>query len=183
MKRSILVAIATLALGVAASAAQAGSDHRGDRRHDRDNDRGYARVVDVKPIYEQVRYRVPVQHCWDERREYRGRNGGDAGAAIVGGVAGAMIGNAIGRGENRAAATVGGAVAGAIIASELADDGHRHRGRYEVVRRCETRHEERWDRRVAGYRVTYVYDGRRATTRLAYDPGKRLRLSDARRWG
>jgi uncharacterized protein YcfJ len=192
MNNRILAGFAALVLGATALTAQAGD--RGDRdydddrngrydrdwddhRHHRDHDRR-ARVVDVDPIYQRVRYTVPVEHCWDERARYRG-DADRAGAAIVGGAVGAVIGHRIG--EGRDVATVAGAIAGAAIGSELAADGRKLRHGY--VRRCEVRHEERFDRRVVAYRVTYVHRGRRDVARLAYDPGRYVEIADIRRRG
>jgi uncharacterized protein YcfJ len=85
---------------------------------------------------------------------------------------------------DRAAGTVGGALIGAAVGSEIARDRGDYRdGRREVVRRCETREEERWDHQVVAYRVSYVYNGRRDVVRLAYDPGRWFRVDDARRHG
>lgn len=183
MNNRILIGLATVVLGAAAAGAQAGDRHRHD--HDRarghDRDRGYAEVLRVEPIVERVRYMVPVEHCWDEQRAYRT---GPNGAAIAGGVAGAVIGNHIGRDANRPVATIAGAVIGAAIGSQIDRDSRDHRrARHETVRRCETRHEERWDRRVVAYRVSYVYRGRHDVVRLAYDPGRRFRVDDVRRYG
>lgn len=180
MKTRTLIA-ATLALGAAAF-AQAG-DYRGYDEHgrgrDRDRDDRYARVVDVDPIVERVRYTVPVEQCWDEEHVVRG---GANGAAIVGGVVGAALGSHIGRGADRPASTVAGAVIGAVVGSQVARDG-RQPARREIVRRCETSYEERWDEHVVGYRVAYLYRGRHDITRLAYDPGRWVRIEDARRRG
>ena len=97
------------------------------------------------------------------------------GATIVGGAVGALIGNSIGHGDGRAVATVGGAVAGAVVGNQLARNS-RPVARYEEVQRCRTVHEERFERRVAAYRVTYLYSGRRVITRLAQDPGRFVRV-------
>lgn len=179
MNRKILIGLTTLALG-AAAAAQAGNG----RGHDRDyHDRGMARVVHVQPMVERVRYSVPVEQCWDEHRVRRD-GGGNASGAIVGGVVGAMLGSSVAHGSDRGAATVGGALIGAAIGSQVGDDRRGYREPRHVVRQhCEVRHETRWDERVVGYRVTYVYNGRRDVTRLSYDPGRYFRLADARRWG
>jgi uncharacterized protein YcfJ len=74
---------------------------------------------------------------------------------------------------------VGGAVLGAAVGNEIGKNGrHDYREpRYEEVQRCSTRYEERFDERVAGYRVTYDYNGRRQVTRLPYDPGRYLRVA------
>ena len=176
MNSRILATGAAIALALS-QAAVADHDHgrgRGERGWDRDRDDAYARVIDVQPLYEQVRYSVPVESCWVEGRE-RGYSDRTS-AAIVGGAVGALIGNNIGRGEGRRAATVGGAFVGAVLGSEAARRYARG-PRYEEVQRCQTRYEERFDERVAGYRVTYVYDGRRGVTRLPYEPGRYIRVA------
>jgi uncharacterized protein YcfJ len=182
MNNRILTGLATLVLGVVAASAGAGErDSRGwDHDHGHDRDRGYAQVLHVDPILERVRFSVPVEHCWNEQVAYRsGPNGG----AIIGGVLGAAVGSNIGRGADRPATTVAGAVIGAVIGNQVARDRDDRRERYENVRRCETRYEERWDQRVVAYRVSYIYRGRHDVVRLAYDPGRRVRMDDVRRRG
>jgi uncharacterized protein YcfJ len=175
----ILSGIAALVLGAVSLAAEAGDRH--GRDHDRDRDRGRddrrARVVQVEPIFERVRYSVPVEHCWNER-ERHGHTTSRNGAAIAGGVLGAVIGNQIG--DGRGVATVAGAIAGAAIGSEIGRDGGRN-AHYRNVRRCEVRHEARFEQRVVAYRVTYVHRGHRDVTRLAYDPGRYVDIGDIRR--
>src|SRR5687767_14832755 len=96
-------------------------------KHDRYN-RGhhaeydYARVVDVDPIYRQVRVSVPRRECWNETRYEEVRYSRDrrsehraAGPMILGGVIGAAIGNQIGSGDGRRAATVAGAIIGSAV--------------------------------------------------------------------
>ena len=176
MNSRILAAGAALALAL--SQAALADPGRGDRGRGRDWDSGrdsdaYARVIGVEPVFERVRYSVPVEDCWVESR-YRG-SPDKTSAAIVGGAVGALIGNNIGRGDGRRAATLGGAFVGAVLGSEAARGA---RGpRHEEVQRCQTRYEERFDERVAGYRVTYVYDGRRGVTRLPYEPGRYIRVA------
>jgi uncharacterized protein YcfJ len=178
----ILAVVATLALGAASLAAQAGNGHgRGnghDRHHHERGDR-QARVVHVEPIFERVRHVVPVEHCWNEReRHVRGAD--RHGAAIAGGVIGAVIGNQVG--DGRGVATVAGAIAGAAIGNELGRNGGRE-VRYRDVRHCEVRRETRVEERVVAYRVTYVHRGRRDVTRLAYNPGRYFDIGDLRRRG
>ena len=168
MNSRILVGIAVMALGAAAFAPVASAGHRG---YDR------ARVVQVEPLFERVRYTVPVEQCWDEERVRGGYRAGDPGAAIIGGAVGAVVGHTIARGDSRPIATLGGALVGAVLANE-ASRAHGYREvRTEIVRRCEVRHEERFEERIAAYRVTYVYNGRREFTRLSYDPGRYLEVS------
>lgn len=177
----ILAVVAALAMGAVSLGAQAGNKHGRGHGHDHHDDRGdrSARVVHVEPIYERVRHVVPVEHCWNERERHV--HGTDRnGAAIAGGVLGAVIGNQVG--DGRGVATVAGAIAGAVIGSEIGRDGRRD-VHYRDVRRCEVRRETRFEEHVVAYRVTYVHRGRRDVTRLAYNPGRYIDLSDLRRRG
>ncbi|MEO6366853.1 MAG: glycine zipper 2TM domain-containing protein [Steroidobacteraceae bacterium] len=184
MKSRIFAGVVAVAITAASGTALADNGrHLGNRNYDRgDRDADYARVVDVEPLVERVRYSVPVEQCWNEGRVRDGgyRNGSKTGAAIVGGVVGALFGNAVGgHGDSRQAATVGGAVLGAAVGNEIGKNRGRdyREPRYEEVQRCSTRYEERFDERIAGYRVTYDYNGRRQVTQLPYDPGRYLRVS------
>ncbi len=176
-----LAVVAALAHGAVSLGAQAGQGHGRGHDHDHRHDRGdrQARVVHVEPIYERVRHVVPVEHCWTERERHV--HGVDRhGAAIAGGVLGAVIGNQIG--DGRGVATVAGAIAGAAIGNEIGRDGRRD-VHYRDVRRCEVRRETHFQERVVAYRVTYVHRGRRDVTRLAYNPGRYIDVSDLRRRG
>jgi len=176
MNKNISRIGAALILAAVSAAASAGHD-RDDygRDHGRGPDRSYARVIAAEPIFEQVRYTVPVQSCWVEAREVGYSRPNSTGAAIVGGAVGALIGNSIGHGDGRAVATVGGAVVGAVVGREVARNANPS-PRYEQVERCRTVHEERFDRQVAGYRVTYVWSGRRSVVHLPQDPGRYVRV-------
>jgi uncharacterized protein YcfJ len=181
MNNRILIALGALVLGGAAATAQAGDHNRHRQERDRDRDR-YAEVVRVEPIVERVRYTVPVEQCWDEERIARS---GPDHHVIVGALIGAAIGKHVGEIHgDRAAGVVGGALIGAGVGSSIARDRGDYRdGRREIVRHCQTRDEERWDHRVVAYRVSYVYNGRHDVARLAYDPGRWVRLDEARRYG
>lgn len=171
MNSRILVGITVLAFGAASLSAQAGPPgHKKGHGYDQ------ARVVKVEPMIERVRYSVPVQQCWNEERAYAPARSDRTGAAIVGGAVGAIVGSAVGRGDTRTVATLGGAALGAAVGSELARKDHRG-PRYETVQHCRTRHEQRVEERVTAYRVTYVYNGRRETTRMSYDPGRYVRVA------
>jgi uncharacterized protein YcfJ len=92
-------------------------------------------------------------------------------------VIGAAIGNQIGHGDGRRAATAAGAIIGAGIGNNQAQ---RRAGypppREYTVQRCETRYHDEWQERTDGYRVTYLYHGRRQVTELPYRPGDRIRV-------
>ncbi len=80
--------------------------------------------------------------------------------------------------SGRKAATAAGAVIGAGIGHQ---QGMRRYGAVAApqpytVQRCETRYHDEYQERVDGYRVTYVYHGRRQVTQLPYRPGERIRV-------
>lgn len=159
----------------------------------------YADVVDVRPVYREVRYSEPRRECWTERESYvveehrhgprHGRRHG-GGDALVGGVIGGVIGNQLGRGGSdgaRAGATIAGAIIGSAVANEASASAARHRRHHShrprtVVRetrpveRCRTVDDVRYEERLQHYDVTYRYEGRTFTTRLPRDPGPRLEL-------
>jgi uncharacterized protein YcfJ len=195
-KMMAILAAAALTVGSAGAFAQ---DHRYDDRPDRYDDRydgrydryddeggyDYAKVVDVQPLTRHVRVSSPQRECWDETRydeagygRPRARN--SAGPTLLGAVIGAAIGNQIGHGDGRRAATAAGAIIGAGVGNAQAG----RRNGYEqpppprayTVQRCETRYREDLEERIDGYRVTYVYHGRRGVTELPYRPGDRIRV-------
>ena len=160
-------------------------DDRDDGQYDDEGGYDYAKVVDVQPLTRQVRVSSPQRECWDETRyddrDYgapRARHAG--GSTLLGAVIGAAIGNQIGHGDGRRAATAAGAIIGAGIGNAQAG---RRNGydqppppRAYTVQRCETHYNEDVQERIDGYRVTYVYHGRRGVTQLPYKPGDRIRV-------
>lgn len=160
----------------------------------------YAEVVDVRPVYREVRRTEPTRECWTEERRTVVREGGvshghrerrrSGGDALVGGVIGGVIGNQLGRGASRggrAGATIAGAIVGSAIANEASAGSARHRRHrpapshtvYETrpVERCRTVEVTRSEERLQHYDVTYRYDGRTYTTRLPRDPGSTIELN------
>lgn len=144
---------------------------------------GYARVIDVDPLIDRVRVVEPYQECRRDWRQERGgvvlRRDADPGATIVGGVVGAVIGHNLVADRDRGVGTVAGALVGGAIGNELGTRGYREEyvpPRAYEVERCRNRPVEHWQERVVGYRVTYVFAGHPYTTRLPYDPGRRLRV-------
>jgi uncharacterized protein YcfJ len=179
----LMTGVVVSGMAVAAQSAVAGP-YNGRFDRDFDRDFAYARVVDVDPIVNRIRVSVPTQQCWNESRYqeggYRTRSSNVNGATLVGGLLGAVVGSQFGHGDGRRAATVAGAALGAVVGNQSAakrrDDNRYDEPRGYDVERCETRHEERYEERIEGYRVSYVFDGRRYTTQMPYDPGDRIRI-------
>lgn len=134
-----------------------------------------ARVGNVEPQYESVS--VPRQECsrhWINETRHTG--GREYGGAVVGGVAGALLGNQVGRGHGREAATALGAVVGAFAGDHIANRDRWEQ--YEEVPRevttCRTVSDVQT--RVAGYRVNYEYLGQSYTTLMHENPGPSLQV-------
>jgi uncharacterized protein YcfJ len=132
-----------------------------------------ARVTGVEPQYERVR--VARQVCsnqWlneprhDDRRSY--------GGAVLGGVAGALIGNQLGGGHGREAATALGAVVGAFTGDNI-QNRDRWDPRAPVSREVTVcRNVDDMQPRIVGYQVTYDYGGQQFTALLRDNPGRFL---------
>ena len=159
MKRLALVSL--LAATAVAAQAETFIDH--------------ARVRSVEPQYESVS--VPRNECTSQWvNETRPTGGQNYGGAVVGGVAGALLGNQVGKGHGREAATAVGAVVGAFAGDRIANGDRRDP--YEVVQRevqtCRTVNEVQT--RIAGYRVGYDYRGQHYMTMMRDKPGADLQV-------
>lgn len=176
MNARILLGIGAMVLTLAAGPAAAA------RGWDAGRGSEYARVVRVDPIVKRHRVDVPVQQCWREVRHqdtYVPALGNTTGAAIIGGVAGAVLGSQLGHGDGRTAATLAGAAVGAIVGHEAArrsDGGYHVASRPHEVERCRTVRETRHEERIVAYRVTYAWHGRQYVTDMPHDPGRRIRV-------
>jgi uncharacterized protein YcfJ len=170
-KLTTKTALATAVCGLLISAAPAQASHD-------DAVWAYAKVVDVDPIYREVRVREPRQVCEEvpvvERTHYRG--GPDPGAMLVGAVIGGVIGHQFGSGRGNDAATAAGAFIGANHAAAHSYRNGRVVEREVLETRCETVRSARYESRLEGYDVTYRYQGRLYQTRTDYDPGKRIKV-------
>ena len=153
MKRLVLVSLMT----TAAVAAQA--------QNYVDN----ARVTGVEPQYESVN--VPRQECSNRWvAEPRRIDGRDVGGAIIGGAAGALLGNQFGHGHGRQAATAIGAVFGASPATTSPTaTAATSTSRPREVTECRVVNDVQ--SRIVGYQVTYEYRGQRFSTLMQEQPG------------
>lgn len=135
---------------------------------------GYAQVLRVDPVYENVRYTTPEQHCDGEVYERVGGGGDPTGGTVVGAIVGGLLGNQVGGGDGRKAATVAGAIAGGAVGRHLDSSNGPEGG--PVQAGCRTVQIEHSERRIAGYDVEYRYFDKVYGSRLTYDPGDRLRV-------
>lgn len=165
--------------GLAATALLLG--FAGTAAADRYGSRGvydYAHVISARPVVRYVTVRTPVQECWQDTEYYTVRHGHRRGGTLLGAVVGGVVGHQFGSGRGNDAATVAGTVIGAAIGNDI---DRRHRRVYTTeharpVRRCETRYESHREERIEGYDVLYRYRGQKYSTRMPYDPGRKLRI-------
>lgn len=139
-----------------------------------------AEVLGVEPIVRHVRVSNPRRECWEEpvvHSSTRSRKHG-SGDVLAGGIIGGIIGHEIGRRVNKGRNKHNATLAGAILGAAIGHDGSHSKsttsqqmGYQEKCRSYTDFHEEE---RIDGYKVTYRYQGGTYTTRMSYDPGRRL---------
>jgi len=129
----------------------------------------YADVLDYEPIEGDVQVNAPKLVCYEE---YRTRRPSSA-APIFGAIIGGLIGSAIDGGYNRSAGTVIGAVAGGAIAHDI---DRSNSGGTSVRERCEQQNDYRYEQGIAGYKVTYQYQGRIGELQTDYEPDDVIRV-------
>lgn len=135
-----------------------------------------AQVRSAEPQYESVA--LPRQECATQTvtQVQQVNTERNYGGAVVGGVAGALLGNQVGGGHGREAATALGAVVGAFTGDNLANQGRgpQYQEVPQQVTTCRTVSDVQ--QRVTGYRVTYWYRGQAYTTMMRNPPGPVLRV-------
>jgi uncharacterized protein YcfJ len=126
-----------------------------------------ARVIASTPVIQQVT--VPRQVC-TETPVVTQRQRSGAGA-VVGALAGGIIGSQIGNGSGQAAATAIGMIGGAILGDQIEGEPA------PVVRTATSCAQQvTYENRVVGYTVVYEYAGRQYTTQMNSDPGSYLNI-------
>ncbi len=199
----LILALVTLALSPVAGASPDDESYEGRRYptgaisgygpvvpiryNTRDRYTDYAEVLNVTPLYREVRVSVPERQCWDENVVYRQPDRPYAGYQsytphILGGMAGGVIGNQFGKGTGNTLLTVAGALLGGSIGRDVSYRNRAYRelgnNSYTTTEtRCATRTSYRNEEREDGYEVRYRYNERTYTTRMTSDPGDRLRVN------
>ncbi|MGH8042489.1 MAG: glycine zipper 2TM domain-containing protein [Rudaea sp.] len=141
---------------------------------------GWADVLRVDPVYGDSAAAAPAPPCYEEQVPVDGSAESTAQerrgiATVIGAFIGGILGNRIGKGSGRTAATVAGAVVGGVAGNRLAaSDDAPERPQYTTQRHCPP--SVAAAQKVVGYDVEYRYRGDVYTSRLAYDPGDRLRV-------
>jgi uncharacterized protein YcfJ len=173
---AIRIILSVSALFIANSTlANDGYYHRGHhayaQHYDHDRYDDYGRVIEARPIYQQVAIEVPRENCRTETFAQTERRSDDDSFAgtVIGGLVGAAIGHELGHG--RGAATAAGGLIGATI-------GHDASGKRVVSYRdrevCRTHYRTEYENRIVGYDVSYSYQGRIYQTQTNNHPGDRI---------
>ena len=97
---------------------------------------------------------------------------------VLGGVAGGLLGSQIGGGSGKKAATVVGAAAGAYGGNQVQKGLQESDVTRTTETRCKTSNVR--SEKLVGYDVTYRFQGKDDTVRMAYDPGKKLPMRDGK---
>ena len=176
MKFQILIAALLLCAGPLSAQTPAAAPAGDESAH-----YGWAAVLRVDPVYDEPAAdtaAAPQQECWEEQVPV-GADGGSSNdngkrtvATMIGAVVGGLLGNQVGKGDGRRAATVAGAVAGGVVGSQVGAD----RPQYTTQRHCRPSGGAAGPRHVVAYDVEYRYRGEVFSSRLAYDPGDRVRV-------
>lgn len=90
------------------------------------------------------------------------------GAAVAGGLLGALVGSRFGGGNGKAGTTIAGAIGGAVLGDAMAS-GPTNSTRQQ----CNTVYEQG---PPSGYQVTYEYQGKLLTTTTRMPPGEYLKV-------
>lgn len=138
--------------------------------------RDYAQVIAVEPDFDTKR--TSRQVCNDETVTQpvpvkdEKRIAGTAIGAVIGGV----LGNQVGDGDGQKLATAAGAIGGGYAGSKVQKRMQQGNTETIVAQNCQTVYDTH--RIPAGYRVTYLLDGKRGVVRMDHDPGKRILVED-----
>jgi len=130
----------------------------------------YATVVSSTPV--NVPMTVAQRVCSNERQVVPAQQTG--AGAVIGMIAGGVIGNSFGGGSGRALATGVGAMTGAVVGNQIEANTAVAAGTEVPVQRCQVVNTSQ--QRTVGYDVMYEYQGQRYSTRVDHDPGSRLEV-------
>ncbi|MFT5219894.1 MAG: hypothetical protein ACI9LO_000203 [Planctomycetota bacterium] len=138
----------------------------------------YAKVLDVRPLYREVRVSSPVRECWDEPVHQVRHQSSSAGGMVAGGLIGGIIGHQFGKGRGQKIATAMGTLIGAQLGHDSVTRENRRSqtSSVEYQETCKNSHKVRYEEVVDGYDVTYQFRGQRYQIEMPYHPGKRIKM-------
>ena len=136
----------------------------------------FAEVVTAKEIFETVV--TPREHCEDVQvnKQAAVKDENRLAGTAIGAVAGGLLGSTIGGGKGKTAATVVGAAAGGYAGNQVQKGMQQKDVTSSTERRCRTVQDK--SQKLAGYSVTYRFEGKQGTVRTSFKPGATLPVKD-----
>jgi uncharacterized protein YcfJ len=147
-----------IALGIVGSAPLSVSHAQGTE---------WAEVIDVVPVYKHVP--VTQRVCTTQEVFVTPQKSG--AGALMGAIAGGVIGSRFGKGGGNSAATAVGMIGGAMIGDRIETTPI---GQNQSVQHCNN--ETAYQSVADGYRVTYEYAGKHYEVRTPDHPGARVAI-------
>lgn len=130
-----------------------------------------AKVVNVQPLMQQ-----PVQQdCYQQPMQVQAAPERSNTGGVIGGLAGALLGSQVGGGNGRIAAAAVGTLLGAMTGDRVDNRGNQQQQNQAGYMNagCNTRSS---NQSLAGYLVTFDYNGRQGQKRMQYDPGQTVKV-------
>jgi uncharacterized protein YcfJ len=168
MNKSMLVGAVLGAVGVTAGGAVATYSLIGGPE--------YAEVLAVKPVNETIK--TPRQVCEDVTvtRQKPVKDQHQIAGTAIGAVVGGLLGNQVGGGTGKKIATVAGAVGGGYAGNKVQENMQAGDTYTTTETRCDTVTDV--SKKLVGYDVKYLLDGKEGQVRMASDPGSRIPVKD-----
>jgi uncharacterized protein YcfJ len=123
-------------------------------------------VISRTAVYQQVA--VPRQTCTQTAPQPPTTTSG--GGAIIGAIAGGLIGSQLGGRDSQGIATMAGVIGGAVLGNKVEGQGNPPTPQTT----CTT--QTVYENRLIGYNVVYEYAGKQYTVQLPQDPGPTIPL-------
>jgi len=123
-------------------------------------------VISRTPVYQQVG--VPRQTCTQSPAVVPAQNSG--GGAIIGAIAGGLIGSQLGGQDSRGLTAMAGLIGGALLGDKAESQGNAP----QPTTTCTT--QTVYENRLIGYNVVYEYAGKQYNVQLPQDPGPTISL-------
>lgn len=128
------------------------------------------RVISSTPVVQQVP--VSRQVCTQQPvAAVEQPQASSGGGALIGAIAGGLLGHTVGGGGGRAAATGIGAIAGAAVGDSL-----ERRPAYAAAPMQQCSMQTTYENRTTSYNVQYEYAGKTYNVQMPYDPGPTIKL-------
>ena len=127
-----------------------------------------AKVLSSVQVIQQVA--MPRQVCTPAVVTSPGNKSG--AGAVMGAIAGGVVGNQMGGGSGKAATTAIGLLGGALLGNKIEGAPA---PQTQTVQNCRT--ETAYENRVMGYKVTYEYAGKQYMVQMPHDPGATIQVN------